>query len=467
MALRLKLQLVVVADDEQVSVDDIIVLNKEHEQLEHLGLTLAEAKALLQHIQRQVLTRQIAAFLASRVSCPTCGRARGIKDHKTIVFRTLFGKLDVVSPRLRRCPCQHSGQASVSPLVELLPEHTAPELLYVENRWSSLVSYGLTVKALQDFLPLDARLNATSVRRQTLRVAGRLEAELGPEPIFPLAGCPGECANLPAPPEPITVGIDGGYLRHWQHKRAHFVAIVGESVPTDGPAKRFGFVLSHDPKPRRHLAEVLRSQNLQHNQELVFLSDGEEGLRQLQCYLRPHSQHLLDWFHLTMQLTGLNQSLKGLTRLDAKRAAELQEALEHTKWNLWHGKVKRALEWLRRIEWRMWHFASHYSKFSALARAVHGFQRYLWRNGHLIANYARRRRAGQAISTAFVESLVNSLLSKRFAKKQSMQWTPEGAHLLLQTRTRTLNGDLAETFRRWYPACSLEDQGVDDTRLAA
>ena len=115
----------------------------------------------------------------------------------------------------------------------------------------------------------------------------------------------------------------------------------------------------------------------------------------------------------------------------------------------------------------MWHFASRYAKFSALARAVHGFQRYLWRNGHLIPNYARRRRVGQAISTAFVELLVNSLLSKRFAKKQSMQWTPEGAHLLLQTRTRTLNGDLAETFRRWYPACSLEDQAVDDTRLAA
>ena len=115
----------------------------------------------------------------------------------------------------------------------------------------------------------------------------------------------------------------------------------------------------------------------------------------------------------------------------------------------------------------MWYFATDYSKFSALARAVHGFQRYLWRNGHLIPNYAQRRRAGQAISTAFVESLVNSLLSKRFTKKQSMQWMPEGAHLLLQVRTRTLNGDLAPTFRSWYPGSSLDDQPVDDNPLAA
>jgi hypothetical protein len=46
MALQFKLQLVVVTDEgEQVFVDDIVVLNKEHERLEHLGLTLAEAKA--------------------------------------------------------------------------------------------------------------------------------------------------------------------------------------------------------------------------------------------------------------------------------------------------------------------------------------------------------------------------------------------------------------------------------------
>ena len=42
----MKLQLVVVADDgQQVSVDEVIELNKDHERLEHLGLTLARAKA--------------------------------------------------------------------------------------------------------------------------------------------------------------------------------------------------------------------------------------------------------------------------------------------------------------------------------------------------------------------------------------------------------------------------------------
>jgi hypothetical protein len=37
-------------------------------------------------------------------------------------------------------------------------------------------------------------------------------------------------------------------------------------------------------------------------------------------------------------------------------------------------------------------------------------------------------------------------------KKQQMRWTPRGAHLLLQVRTRVLNDDLAGVFQRWYPA---------------
>ena len=32
-----------------------------------------------------------------------------------------------------------------------------------------------------------------------------------------------------------------------------------------------------------------------------------------------------------------------------------------------------------------------------------------------------------------------------------MQWTRRGAHLLLQTRTRTLDGTLRPTFERWFP----------------
>jgi len=56
-----------------------------------------------------------------------------------------------------------------------------------------------------------------------------------------------------------------------------------------------------------------------------------------------------------------------------------------------------------------------------------------------------------------VESTVNQVISKRFVKQQQMKWSPRGAHLLLQMRTRLLNGELRQTFQRWYPRMQNEE----------
>jgi hypothetical protein len=55
-----------------------------------------------------------------------------------------------------------------------------------------------------------------------------------------------------------------------------------------------------------------------------------------------------------------------------------------------------------------------------------------------------------------VESTINQVVSRRFVKKQQMQWTLRGAHLLLQTRTKVLNNELEAVFRRWYPQFRAE-----------
>lgn len=57
-----------------------------------------------------------------------------------------------------------------------------------------------------------------------------------------------------------------------------------------------------------------------------------------------------------------------------------------------------------------------------------------------IPNYGERYRQGERINAGFVESTVNQVVSRRFCKKQQMRWTPRGAHLLLQIRTRVSNG---------------------------
>jgi hypothetical protein len=57
-----------------------------------------------------------------------------------------------------------------------------------------------------------------------------------------------------------------------------------------------------------------------------------------------------------------------------------------------------------------------------------------------------------------VESTVNQVISKSFCKRQQMQWTKRGAHLLLQTRVKTLNEELGAVFERWYPDLHLEEE---------
>ena len=86
-----------------------------------------------------------------------------------------------------------------------------------------------------------------------------------------------------------------------------------------------------------------------------------------------------------------------------------------------------------------------------LLKAVRECGTYITANRTFIPNYGDRYRHGETISTAFVESAINQVLSKRFVKKQQMRWTDRGAHLLLQVRTRVLNEDWRFTLSRWYP----------------
>src|SRR5262249_23500896 len=183
------------------------------------------------------------------------------------------------------------------------------ELLFMETKWASLVSYGLTAQALKDFLPVEATLNVTTIQNHTHAVAQRCEDELGEEQWAFVEGCPAPWETLPIPDGPLTVGIDGGYVRNWDEKKQQFEVIVGKSIlafrrddEEDTPSSKcFGFVQTLDTKPKRRLFELLQSQGHQMNQQLTFLSDGGDTVRDLQLYMNPQAEHLLDWFHLVRQ----------------------------------------------------------------------------------------------------------------------------------------------------------------------
>ena len=72
------------------------------------------------------------------------------------------------------------------------------------------------------------------MRYDTLKVAKRLEAELGDEQLCFIEGSPSEWDLLPLPDGAFKVGIDGGYVRNWFAKKHNFEVIVGKSTRACG-----------------------------------------------------------------------------------------------------------------------------------------------------------------------------------------------------------------------------------------
>ena len=168
-----------------------------------------------------------------------------------------------------------------------------------------------------------------------------------------------------------------------------------------------------------------------------------------------------------MRLTVLSQYAKGLAHHDPGEAADLRDRLERIKWKLWHGDGREALARIEDLADDVDGLESDYPNLKRFAVTANEFATYIRNNMASIPNYGERWRYSEPISTGLVESTVNVVVGKRFAKKQQMQWSKVGAHLLLQTRTKTLDGTLRDLFTRWYPGMAVNDNQVPDLAKAA
>ena len=216
-------------------------------------------------------------------ACPDCGNRCSLKGHHPILFRTPFGTLRLTSKRVRVCPCTQKSTGWVSPLAELLGERVSPEMLYLETKFASLVSYGLTVRLMGEVLPLDRPIPAERVRRHLFRVAEAHEAQLA-SALTSITGDKRAGPNNALPDGPLYVGRDGGYVRG--REQSWFEAIAGKSLVSfhrdgrvpDPSGRCFAFVQTMDDKPRARLVDTLRQQEMQPQQQVVFLSDGADAL---------------------------------------------------------------------------------------------------------------------------------------------------------------------------------------------
>jgi hypothetical protein len=145
-------------------------------------------------------------------------------------------------------------------------------------------------------------------------------------------------------------------------------------------------------------------------------------VRALTEFVTPAGEHVLDWFHITMRVTVLTQFIRGVAHHDETKSAELRKSLERIKWLLWHGNLQRALAVIEDFEEDVDDLDVDYPNLRKFARTAHEFAVYITSNAGSLINY------GERISSCLAESTVTAVISKRFAKRQQMQWTPRGGN---------------------------------------
>jgi hypothetical protein len=159
----------------------LAVLERQDQSVADLGLTLAEGRALLAQVQSTLMSQQAAGWIAGRAACCRCGSALAHKDSRSIVMRTVFGKVALPSPRWWACRCvakQGEPRRPVSPLCKAVPRRVTRELEYLQARWAAHLPYRQATELLREVLPLDQGISLGSTRRTVLAVGKALDTQI-------------------------------------------------------------------------------------------------------------------------------------------------------------------------------------------------------------------------------------------------------------------------------------------------
>jgi hypothetical protein len=159
----------------------IAVVERQGRSLAGLGLTLAEGRALLGEVQSVLVSHQSAGSMAGQLTGCRCGAVLAHKDSRSIVMRTVFGKVEIPSPRLWTCNCgakRGEPRRSVSPLSKAVAQRVTPALAYLQAKWAAHLPYRQAVELLQEALPLDKGISLGSTRRRILAVGHALDAQI-------------------------------------------------------------------------------------------------------------------------------------------------------------------------------------------------------------------------------------------------------------------------------------------------
>ena len=247
---------------------------------------------------------------------------------------------------------------------------------------------------------------------------------------------------------PIVM-LDGAYVRAVPgHQVRNFEVICGKVEQEGRASRRFALVGSVTEQPHILLRATLLDQDWQEGSPVIAISDGDPALPALvRSAAKAPVEPILDWFHLSMRVRHVEQTLVGLAALESVDRVPLEHAqadgerLRHLLWNGKHGEACQALD--RVVSWlenaALLHGAAAAKAGRLIAHCME-LRGYIENNQGTLIDYGQRYRAGKPISSSRAEGTVNQLVNARMNKRRQMRWSPRGAHRVLQVRAAVLDG---------------------------
>lgn len=425
-----------------------------------LGMSLAEGKALLASAQQLMVRTQCEGIAIAHSACKQCSARLSVKGFHRRQIRTVFGRVEVRSPRVRHCRCNgKAAEASFSPLVGVVPTCVTPELEYLQVRWAAHLPFAAATALLSEVLPIADSISVSGIKRRVRVVGASLE------PTTDNVAERRESVMTSGEPTSLAAfAVDSAWLKHCDPPRPqgrHVNLVAGRACFQGGRTRVYAYVHNQVSSAAAWLDQFLTASGVDANDRVTILTDGAgEFEKAVNGVSRPMCR-ILDWFHIAMKFRAIEQTAMKHMDLLAPNGRGLQEEIASCKWLTWHGKAGKAVARLKSIHDALGLVPEN--EFSTLHWNLRQTFWYLRSNSQYLVNYGRRHRKGLPISSGIAESAVNQIVSLRMAKKRQMRWSDEGAHLLAQVRVHELNSELRPRAvpLPWRPPKPMHDPDLD------
>ncbi|MFL9912476.1 hypothetical protein [Paraburkholderia sp. RL17-337-BIB-A] len=310
----------------------VAVVERTDRSVADLGPTLAEGRALLAEVQSLLVLEQTAGWMESQLACDCCGSTLAHKDARSIVVRTVFGKVDVPRPEavgVQLCGKARAAASLCESAVQGRSQRVTPELEYLQAKWAAHLPYRQATELLREVLPLDKGISFGSTRRRILAIGTALDAQIerdiasGPTAVSAeqvresaTVGCVSVASawlSFSSSPQRRKAARDLAELKSpWAQnlpRDRHVNIVAGRATLADRTPRLYAYVHKLVPSAPARLDQFLFASGVAPDERVTVISDDAGEFGKAVDGSKLARGRILDWFHIAMKFKAARNSV--------------------------------------------------------------------------------------------------------------------------------------------------------------